>query len=261
MASRVVRLLRMSSVAVLLAGCQRSLVLASYSETVYGVVARKDGGYSDLTFPEPASAALQNQTRTARRAPASARCTPPVLNSHHPKGADPMKTSVYLTLSGLVLAPGCGDDPAGELVSPELEVLSTGVSVSGHGNWINPQGEYVSRTFHGVVKDGGIVVGNFVQHITALNGEKRVNKSTVDCIRLLSPKEAVVSGTVEENINPAVIGQTQIFRVRDNGEGNDDPDEISALVFRQPATGINCSNLDPLPVRSAIEAGNIQVKS
>jgi hypothetical protein len=65
---------------------------------------------------------------------------------------------------------------------------------------------------------------------------------------------------VEENINPAVIGQTQIFRVRDNGEGNDDPDEISALVFRQPATGINCSNLDPLPVTSAIEAGNIQVK-
>lgn len=171
-----------------------------------------------------------------------------------------MKTQAYVSISTLVLVIGCANDPVREVAVAQLDVLSSETSVGGHGNWINPQGEYVSRTFHGNVKQDGVVEGNFVQHITALNGEKRVNKSTVDCIRLLSPMEAVVSGTVEENINPAVIGQTQIFRVRDNGEGNDDPDEISALVFRQPATGINCSNLDPLPVTSAIEGGNIQVK-
>jgi hypothetical protein len=132
--------------------------------------------------------------------------------------------------------------------------------VSGHGNWINPQGEYVSRTFHAVVKVGDVVEGNFVQHITALTGEKRVNMSDVDCLRLLSPNEAVLSGTVRENINPAVIGQTQIFRVLDNGEGSDDPDQMSVLVFRQPTLGINCNNLIPLPAMTAIEAGNLQVK-
>jgi hypothetical protein len=175
-----------------------------------------------------------------------------------------MKNSAYFAISTLLLALGCENDPVRERVSAQLDVLSTGASVSGHGNWINPQGEYVSRTFHGIVKDDG-VEGNFVQHITALNGEKRVNKSTVDCIRLLSQKAAVISGTVEENVNPAVIGQTQIFVVQDNGEGEGEPtDQISALVFRQPALqpalGINCTNLTPLPVTSEIESGNIQVK-
>jgi hypothetical protein len=171
-----------------------------------------------------------------------------------------MRTPAYLAVSTLLLTLGCDNDP-GERVSPQLDVVSTGTSVSGHGNWINPQGEYVSRTFHGIVKDGGIVEGNFVQHITALNGDKRVNKSTVDCIRLLSQSEAVLSGTVEENITPSAIGQTQIFRVQDNGEGSDaPPDQISILIFRQPALGIDCNNLTPLPATSAIEAGNVQVK-
>ncbi|MFL5401827.1 MAG: hypothetical protein ACJ8BF_03330 [Gemmatimonadales bacterium] len=172
-----------------------------------------------------------------------------------------MKNSAYFAISTLLLALGCENDPARERVSPQLDVLSTGASVNGHANWINLQGEYVSRTFHGNVKEGGIVEGNFVQHITALNGDKRVNKSTVDCIRLLSPTDAVVSGTVEENINPLVIGQTQIFVIQDNGEGAEaSPDQISALVFRQPALGINCNNLTPLPATSEIEAGNVQVK-
>lgn len=172
-----------------------------------------------------------------------------------------MKTPAYVSISTLFLAIGCVNDPVREVESAQLDVLSSGTSASGHGNWINAAGEYVSRSFHGVVKDGGVVTGNFVQHITALNGDKRVNKSTVDCIRLLSLTEAVISGTVEENITPTLIGQTQIFVVRDNGEGAaDDEDQISALVFRQAITGVNCSNLIPLPAPSAIEAGNIQVK-
>jgi hypothetical protein len=142
-----------------------------------------------------------------------------------------------------------------------LDVLSVGASASGHGNWFNAAGEYVSRSFHGVVKDGGIVEGNFVQHITALNGDKRVNKGTIDCLRLLPPNEAVLSGIVEENITPSLIGQVQVFRIKDNGEGSDDlPDEMSALVFRQPVLGIDCKNLTPLPAVTPIEGGNLQVK-
>jgi hypothetical protein len=178
-----------------------------------------------------------------------------------PSKESTMKTPAYVAIATLLLTGGCADDPAREAMAPQFDVLSSGTSVSGHANWINLQGESVSRTFHGIVKDEGIVEGNFVQHITALNGEKRVNKSTVDCIRLLSQTTSVLSGTVEENVNPAVIGQTQIFVVQDNGEGSGDPpDQISALVFRQPTLGINCNNLTPLPATSAIEAGNVQVK-
>jgi hypothetical protein len=56
---------------------------ASSSEAVYGVVALKDGGYSDWAFPavEVTAAALQNRTSTGRRPPASAQRTPPVLKS------------------------------------------------------------------------------------------------------------------------------------------------------------------------------------
>jgi hypothetical protein len=171
-----------------------------------------------------------------------------------------MKTQACLMLSTLLLVVGCENDPNRETVSIQMDVLSTGASASGHGNWFNAAGEYVSRSFHGVVKDGGIVEGNFVQHITALNGDKRVNKGTIDCLRLLSPNEAVLSGIVEENITASLIGQIQIFRIRDNGEGSIDEDEMSALVFRQPALGINCSNLTPLPAVTPIEGGNLQVK-
>jgi hypothetical protein len=162
----------------------------------------------------------------------------------------------------LVAAFGCSNDSTREIVSPQLELLdaSSRPSASGHGNWINLQGEYVSRSFHGVTKADGTVEGQFVQHITALNGDKRVNKGDIDCLRILTPNEAVLSGPVHENINPVFIGQTQIFRIQDNGEGNDDsPDQMSALFFRTPESGIDCRNFLP-PVVTPIESGNLQVK-
>jgi hypothetical protein len=172
-----------------------------------------------------------------------------------------MKASACFAISTLLLALGCENDPGRDLVSPQLDVLASRPSASGHGNWFNAAGEYVSRSFHGVTKEDGTVEGQFVQHITALNGDKRVNKGTIDCLRLLEPDEAVLSGTVEENITPSLIGQIQIFRIQDNGEGsNDSPDQMSALVFRQPGLGINCSNLTPLPAATPIEGGNLQVK-
>jgi hypothetical protein len=172
-----------------------------------------------------------------------------------------MNTAAHLALSTLLLAIGCDADSSRQLVSPQMDILSSGSSASGHGNWFNAAGEYVSRSFHGIVKDGGVVEGNFVQHVTAVTGEIRSNKGTIDCLRLIPPNEAVLSGTVEENITPALIGQIQIFRIQDNGEGSiDSPDQMSALVFRQPAVAIDCNNLTPLPAVTPIEGGNLQVK-
>ncbi len=54
----------------------------SSSEGVYGVLALKDGGYSDWAFlPTESTTAPQNQTRTLRSLPSSAQRTPPALKT------------------------------------------------------------------------------------------------------------------------------------------------------------------------------------
>lgn len=166
----------------------------------------------------------------------------------------------------VLLVLGCGPDSGPSVVSPELDVFATsGPSASGHGNWFNAAGEYVSRSFQGREKEDGLVEGNFVQHVTSTTGVKRVNKGDINCLLVgpnaagLGPNEAVLSGPVEENITPSLIGQTQIFRIQDNGEGsNDSPDQMSALFFRTPESGIDCRSFLP-PVVTPIENGNLQV--
>jgi hypothetical protein len=184
------------------------------------------------------------------------------------KRSGPMKTPPYFVIFSLLLALGCENDPGREMLTPQLDVLSSRASASGHGNWFNAAGEYVSRSFHGVTKKDGTVEGQFVQHITALNGDKRVNKGDINCLRLigLNDDDAVLSGPIHENANLALIGQTQIFRIQDNGEGSSDlPDEpdqrdqMSPLFFRTAESGIDCSNFTPLVV-TPIEGGNLQVK-
>ena len=176
-----------------------------------------------------------------------------------------MKNPAWLgayALSTLLLALGCSRESTREIVSPELDLsdASSGPSASGHGNWINPQGEYVSRSFEGRENADGTVEGNVVQHVTALTGEKRINKGDINCLLILSPTQAVLSGPIQEHMNPALIGQTQIFRIEDNGEGSDDPpDQMSGLFFRTHESGIDCRSFLP-PVVTPIEAGNLQVK-
>jgi hypothetical protein len=169
-------------------------------------------------------------------------------------------------IPAIILALGCGPDSGRDLVSPQLDLAdaSSGPSASGHGNWFNAAGEYVSRSFQGREKEddeGNLVVeGNFVQHVTSTTGVRRVNKGDINCLLILSPTEAVLSGPIEENITPSLIGQTQIFRIQDNGEGsNDSPDQMSALFFRTPESGIDCRSFLP-PVVTPIEGGNLQVK-
>jgi len=159
---------------------------------------------------------------------------------------------------------GCIEERGTDITAPQLDVAeaeaASGPSASGHGNWINPAGEYVSRSFHGREQDG-VVRGQFVQWITALNGDRRPNKGDIDCLRLISPQDAVLSGPITENNNPALIGQTQIFRVYDDGEGADAVDRMSSVFFRTPESGLNCQNLTPPDGNvTPIEGGNIQVR-
>jgi hypothetical protein len=165
-----------------------------------------------------------------------------------------------LALAALV---GCDGDSRRSIVSPQLDVAepASGPSISGHGNWINPAGEYVSRSFHARVMPDGSVQGEFVQWVTALNGDRRPNKGDLNCLRFIAPNDAVVSGPILVNNNPDLIGQTQIFRVRDDGEGSDAVDRMSSVFFRQPSTGLDCQTLTPpesnmLP----LEGGNLQVR-
>lgn len=148
----------------------------------------------------------------------------------------------------------------GNWTSPAGETVASGPSASGHGNWINPAGEYVSRSFQGRKQDG-VVRGEFVQWITALNGDRRPNKGDINCLRLISPQDAVLSGPITDNLNPALIGQTQIFRVYDDGEGADAVDRMGPLSFRTPESGLNCQNFTPPDGNvTPIESGNIQVR-
>ena len=162
----------------------------------------------------------------------------------------------------LAVSIGCIEERGTDVMAPQLDVAeaASGPSASGHGNWINAAGEDVSRSFQGREHDG-VVHGQFVQWITALDGVRRANKGDIDCLRLLGPNEAVLSGPVTENVNPVLVGQTQIFRVYDDGEGSDAVDRMSGLTFRTPESGVNCQNFtNPAANTTPIESGNIQVR-
>jgi hypothetical protein len=176
------------------------------------------------------------------------------------------RVGAVLSLAAVV---GCSRDSGRDIVSPRLNAVTnpSGPSASGHANWINPiTKESVSRTFQAraiaptAVPGIFIAEGNFVQHVTAVNGDKRVNKGDITCLRLLAPNDAVLSGPDEENANPNLIGQTQIFREQDNGEGSGATEDAqSPLTFRTAESGIDCRTFTPL-IMTAIESGNIQVK-
>jgi hypothetical protein len=167
----------------------------------------------------------------------------------------------FVVLAAATVLCACGRDASFGPATPSVDKASaaSGPSASGHGNWFNAAGEYVSRSFHARETEPGIVTGSWVYHFTSPTGDKRVNKGTVTCLRILSPTDAIVSGRVNETENPALLGQTQIFRVHDAGEGSDDVDRMSALFARTPESGVDCTNFTPLNV-TPIESGNIQVK-
>ena len=100
-----------------------------------------------------------------------------------------------------------------------------------------------------------------MQHVTSVAGDRRKAVADIDCLRFLNPQEAVMSGIVTENLNPALVGQTLIFRVYDDGEGGDAVDRQSGAIFRMVSTGVNCHNFaNPDANVTPILGGNIQVR-
>src|SRR5688500_18269389 len=98
----------------------------------------------------------------------------------------------------------CSTDSTPGLMSPQLDAASgrSGASASGHANWTNAAGETVRRSFYARVMPDGRVRGEFIQHVTALDGTVRKNQSEIDCIHFLAPNDVVLSGVVKENLNP-----------------------------------------------------------
>ena len=91
----------------------------------------------------------------------------------------------------------------------------------------------------------GSVRGEFVQHVTALDRTVRKHQSEIDCMHFLAPNDGVLSGVVKVNLNPAIVGQTQIFRMVDNGEGAGSADAQSPVFFRQTLHGPRLPQLRP----------------
>jgi hypothetical protein len=169
------------------------------------------------------------------------------------------QSATALALAALV---ACGQDSRSAVTAPQLDVESaaSGPSASGHANWINNNAEYVSLSFHAREKDG-VVTGHFEQWVTSVDGVRRENVGDIDCLRIVGPQDAVLSGPNLENANPALIGAIQIFSVHDDGEGVDAVDRRSGLTFRAPSLGVNCQNFTPPEATSRpIESANIQVR-
>ena len=174
--------------------------------------------------------------------------------------------SLVVPMLSIAAVVGCGGDSRpsiASIVSPRFDQgdPAAGASISGHANFITPAGEHVSRSFHARVMPDGSVQGEFVQWITALDGERRPNKGDLDCLRFIAPNDAVASGPILVNDNPDFIGRTQIFRVRDDGEGSDAVDRMSSVYIRQPITKLDCQTLTPLETNMLpLEGGNLQVR-
>jgi hypothetical protein len=158
---------------------------------------------------------------------------------------------------------GCSAESSSKVLAPDALTLqldasgsSSGPSASGHANWINPSGDEIHRSFQARAKDG-VVEGNFVQHNKV---SEFWAKGDIDCLRLLSPNEAVLSGPIREGSFPGAMGLTAIFRVGDGGEGsNDPPDRTSGLNIQPAGSTLDC-NTFVNPTFTPIESGNIQVK-
>ena len=170
----------------------------------------------------------------------------------------------WLAVSMAAILVAACSERARDPVSPNVDLAEEAAaepSISGHAEWINPAGELVSRSFHARLMPDGTVRGEFVQWVTALNGERRPNRGDLVCLHFITPNDAVVSGPILVNENPDLIGDTQIFRVRDGGEGNDADDRMSSVFFRDPSTGLDCTTLTPPETNMRpLDAGNIQVR-
>lgn len=164
-------------------------------------------------------------------------------------------------LSTVVL--GCGDaspsalaGPAVQQTKPELDAGARRErpgSVTGSGHWtIN--GELRTFAFHAIANDDGTAKGTFELHNRALDARLH---GRVTCLTTFA-NQAWFGGVIENSTG--AVGEA-IWRVKDNGEGEDAaPDQIS-LLFSTPTEGTAARYclIRPLTPLNTIESGNVQV--
>lgn len=170
-----------------------------------------------------------------------------------------LKVIAALTLNAAI---GCSADSRRELVAPKFAIsseLANGASASGHGNFTQAPGVLRTFSFEGRVMPNARVEGNYNNH-NRLTGA--INIGDIDCLRRVGTNGAVLSGIVRKHTDPSAVGRTTLFRVEDNGEGeNAVPDRISIVFVLPLGSPLDCTSFTPpdgfmLP----IEGGNVQIR-
>ena len=165
------------------------------------------------------------------------------------------------TLLSIATLTGCTSASVSEPTAPESRALfarnGVGSQVTGHATVTQAPGVLRTFSFSARRMPDGTVEGNFVNH-NRLGGA--VNHGDIDCLRLIPPNGAVLSGPIRKHTNPTFVGRRTVFRVEDNGEGGDDPpDRVSQLVNLPAGSTLDCQTLTPV-VLLPVEGGNIQVR-
>jgi hypothetical protein len=108
----------------------------------------------------------------------------------------------------------------------------------GHGNLISG-GELRTFSFAAVETVDGTASGQVAVKNRALDVRAQIN---VDCLKFESGNRAIVSGTITQSSNPALIipGRVGVFGVEDNGEGAVAPvDRITTIPDYAPPKSCN----------------------
>jgi hypothetical protein len=90
-------------------------------------------------------------------------------------------------------------------------------------------------------------------------GQDTRDHIAIDCMQVVGDT-AYISGTFTDSSNPALIGDTGVFSVRDNGEGSNAPaDQMSLVYYAPPSTFFNCNYYHYTPDHT-LDGGNVQIR-
>ncbi|HYP21157.1 MAG TPA: hypothetical protein VEY08_13880 [Chloroflexia bacterium] len=140
-------------------------------------------------------------------------------------------------------------------------------SMTGSGHFTGSNGEFVSFAHNAVKQADGSVTGHYVINLRSLDA---VFKGPITCLQVVGNR-AWVGGIAESvtSSNPnlaAFEGQEMWFQVADNGEGANDPPDMTTSIGLTPVGGppgqaaAYCANMPPPRTFLVVEKGNIQVR-
>ena len=114
-------------------------------------------------------------------------------------------------------------------------------------------GELRSLSFSAVRQKDGTVTGQAELNNRAQELKMHVE---VNCLHV-NGNIATLSGPITESTLPSVVGRTAVFRVVDNGQGANDPRDLSSLV---KLTSVPCEDPGVTLALYAVDSGDIQVQ-